>query len=138
MKKTPLTYTEFAADKDKWQRDNCKKLALLLESLPDSAHNQLEWGKTNEDHSCGTVGCALGIAAMYNTFPGLQYWINRLPLSYQACIYPVIDGHKVDDWSEAGNKFFGNIPMMYIFFDSNLSKKQVIMLLLDYHDGKII
>lgn len=77
------------------QRANRLALADILEHrITDAQFNMCSWS-----NDCGTVGCALGIAALSGEFAGLG-WNNK----YGA--RPVVGG-KLRWWEDVGPAFFG-------------------------------
>lgn len=87
-------YLDIYADE---QRANRLALADMLEHrVTDEQFDMSSW--TND---CGTVGCALGIAALSGEFNGLGW--NR---DHLGGIVPVIAGH-LQGWNSVGCALFG-------------------------------
>jgi len=130
MKLTPLTYAKFPTtdgEKLKFYRSNLRAIAKLLKSVPNDQHNQKDFGIAPDAHSCATRGCALGLAAMYNIIPGLQYYITDSTSqdSEGFEIEPIINGEK-SNWPAAMTKFFGDFGDP-VFFNTCYSKEQTIV-----------
>jgi|GEM_PF-6331632 len=128
MKLTPKTYVVFPTtkeDKAAFYKTNLLKTADLLESLPNSRHSQKGFGIAPSEHSCGTVGCALGLAAMYNIIDGLQYRVSENRSEEGAHhILSVVNG-EASTWRKAAYIFFGD-DAGYVFYNTTATKKQTI------------
>jgi len=128
MKLTPKTYVVFPTTekaKAKFYKANLLKTADLLESLPNSRHSQKDFGLAPSEHSCATVGCALGLAAMYNIIPGLQYRIGEESFFAEGYfIEPVVNGKK-RHWEDTAELFF-SWDACDIFWDTTTTKKKTI------------
>lgn len=136
MRYSPITFASarnlFGDDWDRarFYADNCETLANFLESKPDEAHNQSVWTRPDDEAPCGTVGCALGWAAMSQIIDGLQY-----ALMSSACatddifarrqFVPTINGREAG-WDEAGRAFFGQRVLNQVFLSTTLDKQQTI------------
>lgn len=129
MKLTPLTYAQFPttnAEKLKFYRTNLRTIAKLLKQVPDTQHNQKDFGIAPDAHSCATRGCALGLAAIYNVIPGLQYYVtdtnNEVNEGFE--IEPIINGEK-SNWPAVTTKFFGDMGDP-VFFNTRYTKAETI------------
>lgn len=100
----------YSAERLLFLSENCRKLADFLCTVPDSDHNQHSWVYESEHSTCGTVGCAMGWAALSHVIPGLQY------LKQGGAYRPAING-KASDWVRAPISFFGTRAMEKIFQD---------------------
>lgn len=124
------------------QRANCAILADLLESLPDNKVRMNRWAATRNE--CGTVGCALGWAAMSGQFPGLEWgvcrwgdfsdspeWATTLKQAEEFLkddegeAVPIVFGGK-SDWQSAGEEYFGEKTLCKVFLKSKSRKPTVI------------
>lgn len=128
MKLTPKTFVKFPSSekaKREFYKTNLIATADLLEALPDSRHDQKNFGVAPNAHSCGTTGCAVGLAAMYNIIPGLQYRVGEQAY-YSSVFYiePVVNG-KEAEWDDACPLFFGERSFA-IFYHTEANKKQTI------------
>lgn len=131
---------------------NCKALADYLETVPDKNFDMDTWLQV-KNSSCGTVGCALGWAALGNIIPGLQWGVKReaydpktgsirvtwaktlrtankwlsgkSPSGAHVCDVPIMEG-KECDWDDAGATFFGEATCHGIFYNTQLSKAEAI------------
>lgn len=141
---SPVTTTKFPKRKKDWLlfwARNVEKLVKLIRDLPPSVEFDMgTWGEVAVDgrkHSCGTVGCALGTAAMSGKFPGLQYRLDLHAftdrgLSPFASIDAVVNGRNTL-WFEAGSKFFGDEVWYSVFTnDYEADKASVVAKLRSY------
>lgn len=101
------------------KKQNRMKLADIIEfRLTDK---QFDMGTYAEETNCGTVGCALGWAALSGEIEGLGWAGSRHN------IFPVVEGKEVY-WWQAGQQFFGTRTFDRVFInnrliDSNSRKK---------------
>lgn len=132
FKFSPITRTKFPStvqESSKFYAANCEKLAALLEGETSIEFNMARWGIVDlEDHACGTVGCALGTAAMSGRFAGLQYRIDARALALgdtRGRIDAVVNGEDTE-WEAAGVQFFGHHATIRVFLVPYLNKQEVI------------
>ena len=133
------------------QRENCRILATeILPGVPDSAFNMSTWARPARNE-CGTIGCAMGWAAMSGRIDGLGWcapdggfsgWAKDLSeLTDFHCINPAIRHRrqwKVAGWGEAAVEMFGRDAWQQVFTHGFLTKSEVIARLLKLAGGKTV
>lgn len=123
--------------------NNAAKLADVLRDLPDEQHNQSLWGM--QGHSCGTVGCAMGWAAMSRQFldQGLDFkFSDKDPL--MAALRSVYNAEKgltfiykgkENNLSAAIHDLFGPEIRADVFLNTYRSKQATIDRLMRYAEA---
>lgn len=121
------------------QRENCARLADILKDVPKRAFHMGTWAHATEDerNHCGTVGCAMGWAAMSGRIPRLQYAAFNIhdtgryyftalaDVAKADYLEPVLDG-KSSSWASAGYELFGGDTYDYVFIGKYRRKGDVI------------
>lgn len=126
---TKMTFPRGKAAQLRFWADNCEKLARIITSQQAIHFDMGDWGAKSPEHDCGTVGCALGIAAMSGQFDGLQYRIDirayvDLKSTNHQNIEPVVNGHTYN-WFSAGETFFGRAAYHKVFVGDYTSRRSV-------------
>lgn len=108
------------------QRKNRELLADFLDNdMNDKQFNMGTWARP-ADNPCGTVGCALGWAAMSGMIPGLGWNYNPDDMHKRPAyrdIVPIVGG-KVQDWDDVGAAFFGETTHHNVFIGDPVDNNQ--------------
>lgn len=134
----------------KLQRENCAKLADLLETVPAKQFDMSLWASFDPDsqpeagHSCGTVGCAMGWAAVSGQFQdqGLSYGLQfddsegqtRWALTRHEVNKGYKDGYEPEcifkgeliDFDDAGLEVFGEQAVNDVFLCIKITQKEAV------------
>jgi hypothetical protein len=114
----------------RYRADNCDRLIELLKTQDEVRHAQHDWGTVGP---CGTRACALGIAAIYNIVPGLQYTFCLYQATtyfddgsgWDRSTYPLVNGERVS-WESAAVTFFGRDAFDKVFGNGDLEMPDVL------------
>lgn len=114
---------------------NVLKLIEIIEVIPAKQFNMRLY--SGSQRQCGTIGCALGWAAMSGEIPGLGW--SSLTGDADHSVFPVVNRER-SSWSNAGEEVFGwradNVfQMCDRVIYSQSSKGQVISRLQEIADG---
>ncbi len=136
-----------------YQRANCRKLARILKDVPPREFKMSTW--ITSAFGCGTVGCAMGWAAMSGRFNfgyGVRHqnpttrkwswarnltevrnWVNAFP--FDLYFFPIRNG-EVKTWVGLAREEFGDEALIEIFLRTHLTKYLVRVFLLRLASGK--
>lgn len=139
------------------QARNLRKLASVLDRTPARLHDQGSWVEPAKE-PCGTVCCALGLAALSGAFSdqGLGYGVQKpngswaltvedafkslnARIRYRGELHPIRNGER-RDFDDVGVELFGEDSYDRVFMRTGLNKPETVRALRAYaseYKGKL-